>query len=541
MSHSNFVVQGMDQEFLSYAVVQLHSFYFNVTFADDQQQQFGTNLGFVLKPGSFEKALKLTNDNNDDVQCMIAVVVYNRSSPNLLGSDNNLTGSPTIMLKETEHFIISNIPERKGDETQQNIILNAYFAYIPQLNFQHTKYFDGIKKMMFDNMFESFKAKQVYSPNKRYFEKTPGTGIIINSVIIGDNGQPAFFIPAVTYSCPVNTWNSHCSDIDVLRRALSVFLVLYSVLMILNLLIPELIESILNGLLLGSFFALVFTKSSHNEMSRFDVFISSVFGGLIMGGIFGILSLHIHIGRYLTKFTFSNLVMAIVMEILFPSYTSPYWQFGGAFVLSLVFHIIQVSFSVFLGGLLLVFGLSNLLKVGNIHRIYINNFHSLTSVYESSEANEETVWSLVRQNFINYKIQLNLLDISLMIFFIVGSVLLTIRKEAFFRNNPNLFDDHVCEFESIGEFNRNVARCRRQRCIVGIRASALQRLKIISRCRRHHYRSNVVHERSPLISHWIASDESQDDEVFESPNTNSRFMRTLSSESRDRINKIQKF
>lgn len=543
MSDSTFIVHGLDQEFLSYIAIQVHSFYFNVTLTIDEEQQSGTNLGFHLKPGGFGKTLHLLNKNNDDVQCMVAVAVYNRSAPFLLGceSQSGSTGTLTLSMEETDHFIIAQTPEIHCQT--RSITYSTYFAYLPQLNFHPSNYFEGIKSMMFYNIFEQgYKAKQVYSPFKRYFEKTPGTGIIINSVIIDDNGQPTFFIPAVTYSCPVNTWNSHCSDIDGLRRALSIFLVLYSVVMILNLLLPEFIESILNGMLLGSFATLVFTKSHHISMSRFDVFLTTVFGGFIVAGVFGAISLHFRIGRYLTKFTFSNLVMVVGMEILFTSFTSLYWQFGGAFALSIAFHLIRISFSVFLGGLLLVIGLSNLLKVGNIHRIFINNFHTLTSVY-ASQTQDDSVWSLVRYNFINYKIQLNLLDFSLIVLFIVGSVLLTIRKEAYFRNHPNLLDsdNFFNGYENIEEFNRSVARNRRRRCIIGIKGSTIQKLKIVSRCRRHHYRSNVIHERSPLISHWLASDESADDEVFESPNSNSRFMRTLSSESKERISKIQNF
>lgn len=538
-SRSFLFVRGLSQESLSYVVVQLHSFYFNVTFSVDNQQQSGTNLGFVLTPELSEKTFNLWNNNNEDVRCMIAVVLYKRSAPALSGCGNEINTSqlPTIRLTETKHFIIAQTLENHC----KNIVNNGYFAYLPQLNFNPMKYFEGIKGMILASDFdEAHQAKEVYSPFKRFFEKTPGTGIIINNGITADNSETAFFVPAVSYSCPANTWNNHCSDIDGLRRALSVFLVLFSVVMILNLIMPELIESILNGMLLGALIALVVTKHHHFAMSHFDIFISALFGGSLIAASFGVISLYFRLGRYLTKLTFSNLVMAIVMEIMFESYCSLYWQLGSAFVLSIALHFIKISFSVFLGEFLLVLGLSNLLKVGNIHRIFINNFHVLTTVYD---AGEDSVWSLVRLNFINYKIQLDILDYSLIVLYAISSVLLTIRKELYFREHPDILDGHhlFSDYENVEEFNRNVARKRRRRCIIGIRSSINHKFKIVSRCRRHHYRSNIIHERSPLISHWFASDESEQDEVFESPNTNSRFMRTLSSESKERINKIQNF
>lgn len=282
-----------------------------------------------------------------------------------------------------------------------------------------------------------------------------------------------------------------------------------------------------------------------------------VFGGLFIAAIFATISLYFSTGRFLTKLTFANLLMAIVMEIFLETYTSVYWQFGSAFVVSIGFHVIKISFSVLLGGLLLIMGLSHLLKVGNIHRVFINNLYALTSVYTfPPKYSDDSVWSLERQNFINYHIQLNPLDYALILLYVIGAVVLTVRKEFYFYANPDQVDGN--EFfnsnESIGEFNRGLARRRRDQSIVGIQGQRIKIGKIIrisrfnktkysisvSRCRRHHYRSNVIHERSPLITHWLASD-SDDDDVFVSPNSNLRYMRTLSSESRERIDQIQNF
>lgn len=328
----------------------------------------------------------------------------------------------------------------------------------------------------------------------------------------------------------------------MLRRAVGVLLVLYSVVMVLNLVMPELIESLMNGMLIGSFSMLVFLRNHHVIMSSFDIFMTTIFGGFFVAAIFGTISLYFRIGRYLTKLTFSCLVVGILAEILFSETTSLYWQLGLAFLLSFVFLFIRISFSVFLGGLLLIMGLSQLLKVGNIHRYLVNNFHALTTVYNSA-VNNDSVWDFKRHNFINYSVNLNLLDYSLMLFYVVGGILLTIRKESYFRDNPNIIDSNhfFSACDDIEEFNRNVARNRRDNCLVGIQRTANGQLIIVSRCRRrHHYRSNVINERSPLISHWLASDEEEDD-VFESPNSNLRYMRTLSSDSKERIDAIQNF
>lgn len=270
------------------------------------------------------------------------------------------------------------------------------------------------------------------------------------------------------------------------------------------------------------------------EMTNFDVFMTMVFSGLVSSAIFGTISLHFPMGRYLTKLMFCNLLMAFIMEIIFDCTSSIYIQLGGAFILSLSFVFIRISFSVYLGGLLLITGLSHLLKFGNLHRVLVNNFRVLTTAYDS----DDSLWSLSRQNFINYQIKLNLLDFSLIMFYIVGATLITIRKEIYFRENP-AHEDDLFRHSDAEEHNRRNAMNRREKCVVGIRSQ--QRLMIVSRCRRHHYRSNVIHERSPLISHWVNSSDTSDDEVFVSPRTNLRYMRTLSSDSRDRLNAIQNF
>lgn len=479
--------------------------------------------------------------------------MYNHSAPIVGKCTTEDLPHPQVFVEEKGDYIVVHTPEAalsdalKGKEqfncgdSSTSLQYITYFLYLEPENFQHDIYFEGIKKLLFGEIGRHVhQAKQVYSPHERFFEKLPGTGIIFNSVVIDKQRQQAFYVPSVTYSCPLHTWNSHCTDVNISKRALSVLLVLYSVVMIVNLMMPELVESTLNGMLIGSFFFLSIVTHRQTSMSGVDIFMISIFGGIVSSLFCGILSLHLKIGRYLTKLTFSNLMMAIVMETCFDNITSIYLQFGGAFIFSLCLHFIRISFSVLVGGLLLIMSLSHLLRVGNIHRILVNNFHILTARFPSTTPEEESIWSPLRNNFINYKINLNLLDTFLIMLYVIFATILTLRKEIYFLENPDIYDAHHAfnASSNTDQFNRGVAKNRCKNCMVGFKSNG--RLKLVSRCRRHHYRSNVIHERSPLISHWIETDESED-EVFESPNTNSRFLRTLSSESRERLEAIQNF
>ena len=565
-SVSTITLQEMDQPFLSYVVVQVHVFYFNVTLSLEMDfsspyRQNGTNLGFVLTPGNSSRTIYLLNDNYDDIQFMVAVVVYNETAPIVGGCSTEVIPQPQVFVVEKEYFLAVHTPKAAAselfncdDNVSDSLQYFTYYLYLEPMNFHHEEYFNAIKALLFgkapgkahqvgikfhdfsDDSYDyiSLKAKQVYSSQEKYFEKTPGTGIVFNSVVVDADGQQAFYVPSVTYSCPANTWNDLCSDNDNSKRALCVLLVIYSVVMIVNMTMSEVVESAMNGMLIGSFLIFITIKIREPTMSNLDVFMKTIFGSVLSSVIFGTFALYFRIGRYLTKLTFSNLMMALLMEIFFETVTSISLQFGGAFIMSISFIFIRISFTLLLGGLLLITSLSHLLKIGNIHRVFVNNFHALTLLYPP-KASEESIWSLLRINFINYRINLSILDWSFIMIYLIGATILTIRKEIYFLENPDAIN---MRNHNTDQFNRDVAKNRCQNCKVGIKSNG--RLKLVSRCRRHHYRSNVIHERSPLISHWIETDETED-EVFESPNSNSRFLQTLSVESRERLEAIQKF
>jgi CRISPR/Cas system-associated protein Cas10 (large subunit of type III CRISPR-Cas system) len=144
---------------------------------------------------------------------------------------------------------------------------------------------------------------------------------------------------------------------------------------------------------------------------------------------------------------------------------------------------------------------------------------------------------------INYDAPLLLWDYVLLLFYFIFAIILSIRKEKYFFEHPQVVNSSFIfsEGELIRDFNCEVARRRRDQRIVGIDRRTGPCGVLVSRCRRHHFfRSNVINERSPLISHWLTSDEG-DDDVFESPESNSRYISRLSPESQERINAIQNF
>lgn len=537
---------GKSQKPFGFAILQIHSFHLNISIENDIDKMFqlGINLGILLPFTNSTKTFKIRNKNHEEVQCMLALVVYKELSPlpGACGMETNSTLS--LDTRETDNLVIAKIPQARDSDTMScddaaDLSYETFYAYIDPLNFAEDAYFDGLEKMLFDDIESSYRTKHSSLPLHE-FEKFPGRGLIINAVVRGKSGVPSYYVPVATYSCPQNTWNTHCSDINFLKRAISVVLVVHSIVMILNLLTPELIEAIMNGMLYGGFITVIFISSNQLGIQGFDYFITVIIGSFFVAAVLGTAALYMSIGQFMTKLTFSWFLMAFIMEVFFENVTSVYLQFTIGLILALGFVCIKFTFAVLLGGLILMINLSYLIRIGNLHRIFISNFLALTSlpIY-----GDEYYFDFMRSNFINYKAPLNITDYALLAFYAIGSIVLTIRKEKYFFEHPTILDsDHIfSESDDVNTYNCNVARRRRNNCIVGIERRNGNCSVIVSRCRRHHhYRSNVINERSPLISHWLTSDEG-DDDVFESPESNSRYMQTLSPESHERVSAVQNF
>jgi hypothetical protein len=170
-SHNTFAVYGLDQEFLSYAVFQLHCFYYNVTLGlerDSLEQIFknGTNIGFVLEQTKKPKTtFSLWNDNYDNVQCMLAMTIYNKSAP-IIGGCNSIK-DPNLLLHEIENFIVLQTPLASESNTKcdnnSSIKYFTYFVYLEQLNFNSDVYFDGIRSLLFKNAFRNgFEVRKMF-------------------------------------------------------------------------------------------------------------------------------------------------------------------------------------------------------------------------------------------------------------------------------------------------------------------------------------------------------------------------------------------
>lgn len=86
-SYNTFNINGLDQNYIElfgYGVFQLHCFHFNVTLSKDEilnrtSHENGTNLGLVLFSQKTSQTLHVWNNNFDEVQCLVALIIYNNN------------------------------------------------------------------------------------------------------------------------------------------------------------------------------------------------------------------------------------------------------------------------------------------------------------------------------------------------------------------------------------------------------------------------------------------------------------------------------
>lgn len=116
----------------------------------DSESQNGTNLGFVVT-NKTSQLIHVRNNNNDYVQCLVAVTVYDSSSPL----------PDRVILRETSNFIIASVNEN------DSVDLSAFFTYIEANIFTPEAYFDGIRRMMDVSMTDEFKVTKSVSQEFR--------------------------------------------------------------------------------------------------------------------------------------------------------------------------------------------------------------------------------------------------------------------------------------------------------------------------------------------------------------------------------------
>lgn len=165
-SQSTIYINNLRTDNIGFAIVQIHSFEYNVTLSYNQTiernyNENGTNLGLTLYPTDFRAGHALVYVHNlnyfTGINASIVLMIYNRTTPVPGGCNMEypVPDAPILMLKSMAEFLYVDTPLAADDPLNDNRILCnstlsyvGYHMYLPRNDYSCRTYFDGIKSML---------------------------------------------------------------------------------------------------------------------------------------------------------------------------------------------------------------------------------------------------------------------------------------------------------------------------------------------------------------------------------------------------------
>lgn len=166
-------ISGVNYSNYGYTVFQAHCLHHNISVVlesnfGDAVHQSGTNIGFLLTTSDARKIFRLINDNFLDVNCLVALIAYTKSSPIPGRCSMDIKSSNLQMLKirESDSYatvVIPNATEYDKSCEDSHMTYETYYTYLEIMNFEADAYFEGIEKMMFNNTLTAYRVSQFCS------------------------------------------------------------------------------------------------------------------------------------------------------------------------------------------------------------------------------------------------------------------------------------------------------------------------------------------------------------------------------------------
>lgn len=310
------------------------------------------------------------------------------------------------------------------------------------------------------------------------YAKIKGTGIVFQTIAL-DYGGRSVYIPAVTYSCNVSAWNSNCTRSDLLNLGFYVVLIIISILLMTRMLLPETINHLSvgmgTGLVLGTFITLFI----HMEMN-WKAFIT-IFSSLSCTGLNYVINQRCSkISHYFTSFWLchvSSLTLFFITSVSFNLVDYQYIFLVAFAILGAILVAtrdqIEIQSSIILGGFLFMFSISFFTN-GHLNNI-IEQPYYLAKDFSYKQAVKRLL--IAPQD-----------AIAICLAFILV----------------------VCLIVSFNRYGNIWQKMLEQERLLRARRVALGGGTL-------HERLQVASEQTPLITRYTDTEE---DEVFESPNTN---------------------
>uniref|UniRef100_A0AAG5D9T7 TM7S3/TM198-like domain-containing protein n=1 Tax=Anopheles atroparvus TaxID=41427 RepID=A0AAG5D9T7_ANOAO len=506
---------------VGYALVQLHAYEFNVTLSYnstivDGGHLSGQNVGLLLYGDGDLYALNL--NPQQPVWVSIVLMLYNQSAPVPGGCNLEfpVEVSPILNLTLTSEIIIVDTPAasvapqfRNGPNGcgKARLQYESYHYQMPSHDFSQRSYFSAIRSVIsYANAKSSGRQNSLHAPlliNRHEYGRITGRGMVFVTAVIDPVHRGfSLYVPAHTYSCQPFVNEAQCYGLDIPLRVLAIILAIFAVTEIIVGWLPVVVKC---PICMACLSVLLFIEGMDwsGKSTTVEWLIVFMVGAAVVGVLIGlVLALFAPVtGMALSAFLTGYLILQTVFGLIHGNfYNLPFislYIFLGAtligIVLSVMLPIVLITRSVILGSIFIFYSV-NVIFAGHldyplrhsVRRLYVENY---PYVYADPSLDENDFVALAS-------------------FVLTMVVCLFLRSR--YQSDEVQGDYTRVEIPWHGRFARlgdDEDRVERSTVIAADDTAAYQRF---------------VNEQT-VITRWTSGE----DDVFESPQTNSRFFRML--------------
>uniref|UniRef100_A0A1Q3FE33 TM7S3/TM198-like domain-containing protein n=1 Tax=Culex tarsalis TaxID=7177 RepID=A0A1Q3FE33_CULTA len=313
-AYSNTAIQlrqmGHHGRDVGFALIQINAYEFNVTLSYnativDGTHLTGQNVGLVLYE---DGSLYAINTNvHEDVMVSLVLMLYNKTAP-LPGGCNlefpveispvmNLTlGETTIQVDTPPASLAKQIPPPENQCGKSNLRYESYYLSMPSYDFSQRTYFSYIRKLIsYANAKASGQLNNLTSPAltgiKRVYDRQVGRGMVFVTVAIDPvNHGFAAYVPVHTYACRPFLNIVGCYEFNIPTRVLGFLITVVMAAEIVIGFCPAIVKAFICGGLVGAFGTIKATASWNLVVTEKEFIAMLVAGAIVCAVVFTVLA-----------------------------------------------------------------------------------------------------------------------------------------------------------------------------------------------------------------------------------------------------------
>ncbi|XP_058126227.1 transmembrane 7 superfamily member 3-like [Anopheles ziemanni] len=509
-------------ENVGYALVQLHAFEFNVTLSYnstivDGGHLTGQNIGLLLYGDGDLYALNL--NPKQPVWVALVLMLYNQSAPVPGGCNLEfpVEVSPILNVTLTSEVIIVDTPAASVAHQFRNgpngcgkarLQYESYYIQMPAHDFSQRSYFGAIRSLIsYANANSSGRQNSLHAPlqiNRHEYGRLNGRGMVFVTAVIDPVHRGfSLYVPAHTYSCQPFINEAECYGLNIPLRVFAVILTIFAVVEIVVGWIPSVVKCPICMACMSVLLSIEYLDWLGKPLPP-QTIITCLVAMAIVGLLFGVLFSFLApiTGRVICSFLTGYLILQTMFGLIDGNFynmpnISLYIVLGATLIglaLSIMLPIVLITRSVILGAICMFYTINTIFGAQldyplrhSVRRLYVENYRYVHAD-PSLDGNDAVA-------------------LATFVFTMVVCLFLRSRYQSDEVQGDYSRIEIPCHGLARRRHDDDEDRIERSTVIAADDTAAYQRF---------------VNEQT-VITRWTSGD----DDVFESPQTNSRFFRVL--------------